>query len=105
MRDWRHGDSAFLWAFDLIELNGNDLRRDPLAVRKATLASLLARAAPGLRLNEYLDHDDGPLVFEHACRMGLEGIVSKRRDSPVQLRALTSPATWAPQDEVMGDAR
>jgi bifunctional non-homologous end joining protein LigD len=81
MRDWRHGDSAFLWAFDLIELNGNDLRRDPLAVRKATLASLLARAAPGLRLNEYLDHDDGPLVFEHACRMGLEGIVSKRRNS------------------------
>jgi bifunctional non-homologous end joining protein LigD len=81
MRDWRHGDSVFLWAFDLIELNGDDLRRDPLAVRKATLASLLARAAPGLRLNEHLDHDDGPLVFEHACKLGLEGIVSKRRDS------------------------
>jgi bifunctional non-homologous end joining protein LigD len=56
------------------------LRRDPLAVRKATLASLLARSAPGLRLNEHLDHDDGPLVFEHACKLGLEGIVSKRRD-------------------------
>jgi bifunctional non-homologous end joining protein LigD len=81
MRDWRHGDSVFMWAFDLIELNGDDLRRDPLAVRKATLASLLARAAPGLRLNEHLDHDDGVLVFEHACRLGLEGIVSKRRDS------------------------
>jgi ATP-dependent DNA ligase len=82
MRDWRHGGSVFLWAFDLIELDGNDLRRDPLAVRKATLASLVAHAAPGLRLNEHLDHDDGPLVFEHACRLGLEGIVSKRRDSP-----------------------
>jgi ATP-dependent DNA ligase len=82
MRDWRHGESVFLWAFDLIELNGDDLRRDPLAVRKATLGSLVARAAAGLRLNEHLDHGDGPLVFEHACRMGLEGIVSKRRNSP-----------------------
>src|SRR5271166_1047668 len=58
------------------------LRRDPLAVRKATLASLLARAAPGLRFNEHLDEADGPLVFAHACKLGLEGIVSKRRDSP-----------------------
>jgi ATP-dependent DNA ligase len=41
----RHDASAFLFAFDLIELNGDDLRRDPLAVRKATLASLLVRAA------------------------------------------------------------
>jgi bifunctional non-homologous end joining protein LigD len=72
---------VFLFAFDLLELNGDDLRRDPLAVRKATLASLLARAAPGLRLNEHLDEHDGPLVFAHACKLGLEGIVSKRRDS------------------------
>jgi ATP-dependent DNA ligase len=71
MRDWRHGDSVFLWAFYLIELNGDDLHCDPLAVRKATLASLLARSPPGLRLNEHLDHDDGRLVFEHACRSGL----------------------------------
>jgi ATP-dependent DNA ligase len=71
-----------MWAFDLIELNGDDLRGDPLAVRKATLLSLLARAAPGIRFNEHLDEEDGPLVFEHACKLGLEGIVSKRRDSP-----------------------
>jgi bifunctional non-homologous end joining protein LigD len=62
-------------------LNGEDMRRDPLAVRKATLASLLRRAAPGLRFNEHLDNEDGPLVFAHACKLGLEGIVSKRRDS------------------------
>ncbi|MFZ2138172.1 MAG: hypothetical protein WAV78_14800 [Xanthobacteraceae bacterium] len=49
---------------------------------KATLASLLRRAAPGLRFNEHLDEEDGPLVFAHACKMGLEGIVSKRKDSP-----------------------
>jgi ATP-dependent DNA ligase len=77
----RHDATVFIYAFDLIELNGDDLRRDPLAVRKATLASLLARAAPGLRLNEHLDQEDGPLVFQHACKLGLEGIVSKRRDS------------------------
>jgi ATP-dependent DNA ligase len=35
---------VFLYAFDLIELNGDDLRRDPLEVRKATLASILAKA-------------------------------------------------------------
>jgi bifunctional non-homologous end joining protein LigD len=79
---YRHHDAAvFLYAFDLVELDGDDLRRDPLAVRKATLASLLARAAPGLRFNEHLDEADGPLVFAHACKLGLEGIVSKRRDS------------------------
>ena len=69
-------------AFDLIELNGDDLRRDPLAVRKAALVDVLARAAPGLRFNEHLDEEDGLLVFAHACKLGLEGIVSKRRDSP-----------------------
>ena len=76
----QHDGSVFLYAFDLIELNGDDLRRDPLEVRKATLASVLAKAAPGLRLNEHIEAD-GPTVFAHACKMGLEGIVSKRRDS------------------------
>jgi bifunctional non-homologous end joining protein LigD len=52
IRHHRYDDSVFLYAFDLIELNGDDLRRDPFNVRKATLASLLARAAPGLRFNE-----------------------------------------------------
>jgi hypothetical protein len=47
---------------------------------KATLASLLKRAAPGLRLNEHIEAD-GPTVFAHACKMGLEGIVSKRKGS------------------------
>jgi ATP-dependent DNA ligase len=78
----RNDAEVFLYAFDLIELNGDDLRRDPLAVRKATLESLLARASPGLRYNEHLDKEDGPLVFLHACKLGFEGIVSKRRDSP-----------------------
>src|SRR5262249_47823720 len=69
----RHDDSTFLYAFDLIELNDDDLRRDPLEVRKATLASIVAKASPGLRLNEHME-GDGPTVFAHACKMGLEGI-------------------------------
>jgi bifunctional non-homologous end joining protein LigD len=77
----RFDSSVFMYAFDLIELDGEDMRRDPLAVRKATLASLLSRAAPGLRFNEHLDNEDGPLVFAHACKLGLESIVSKHRDS------------------------
>ena len=64
----------------LIELNGDDLRRDPLEGRKATLRSMLAKAGLGLRFNEHLE-GDGPTVFAHACKMGLEGIVSKRKGS------------------------
>ena len=66
--------------FDLLELDGQDLRREPLETRKATLASLLRRSLPGLRLNKHLVHD-GESVFQHACKMGLEGIVSKRLGS------------------------
>src|SRR5436189_1086723 len=44
----RHDARVFLYAFDLIELNGDDLRRDPLEVRKATLRSMLAKAGLGL---------------------------------------------------------
>ena len=84
----RHDATVFLYAFDLIELNGADLRREPHEVRKATLASVLAKAALGLRLNEHIEAD-GPTVFAHACKMGLEGIVSKRKGSPY--RAGRSP--------------
>ena len=77
-----YDSTVFLYAFDLIELNGDDLRRDPLQVRKATLASTLAKAGPGIRFNEHMECDDGEIVFRHACKMGLEGIVSKRKDSP-----------------------
>src|SRR5215813_11978908 len=80
IRHQRANESIFLYAFDLIELNGDDLRRDPLEVRKATLASIVAKASPGIRFNEHIE-GDGPTVFAHACKLGLEGIVSKREDS------------------------
>jgi bifunctional non-homologous end joining protein LigD len=50
-------------------------------VRKATLASILRKARHGVRLNEHLDHPEGAVVFQHDCKMGLEGIVSKRLGS------------------------
>jgi bifunctional non-homologous end joining protein LigD len=76
----RNDDSVFLYAFDLIEFDGEDLRAVPLTVRKTRLANVIGQAVPGVRLNEYIE-EDGPLVFEHACKLGLEGIVSKRKDS------------------------
>jgi bifunctional non-homologous end joining protein LigD len=75
-----HDESIFLYAFDLIELNGDDLRPDPLEGRKATLEIILAKAGPGIRFNEHMK-GDGETVFRHACKLGLEGIVSKRKDS------------------------
>jgi len=85
----RHDAAVFLYAFDLIELNGDDLRREPLDTRKASLASALRRAAPGIRLSDHIEAD-GPTVFAHACKMGLEGIVSKRKASAY--RSGRSPA-------------
>ena len=45
------------------------------------LVRFVAKASPGIRFNEHME-GDGPTVFAHACAMGLEGIVSKRKDSP-----------------------
>src|SRR5262249_40835634 len=50
-----------------IELNGDDMRRDPLAVCKASLASIVAKASPGIGFNEYME-GDGPTVFAHALQ-------------------------------------
>jgi bifunctional non-homologous end joining protein LigD len=72
---------AILHAFDLLELNGKDLRMLPLGERKAKLARLLAGSTAGIVFNEHTD-EEGPTVFEHACRFGLEGIVSKRIAAP-----------------------
>jgi ATP-dependent DNA ligase len=72
---------APLLAFDILELNGDDLRGLPLLERKRRLKKLLGRK--GRNGLQYVDHleGDGGEIFEHACRLGLEGIVSKRADS------------------------
>jgi hypothetical protein len=64
-----------------VELDGKDLRPQALGDRKAKLAKLLARAPVGIIFNEHTD-EDGVVVFRHACKMGLEGIVSKRLAAP-----------------------
>jgi bifunctional non-homologous end joining protein LigD len=80
VRHHRANERIFLYAFDLIELNGDDLRRDPLEGRKTALEMILAKAGSGVRFNEHME-GDGETVFRHACKLGLEGIVSKRKDS------------------------
>ena len=80
LRHRRNEPKAFLYAFDLLKLNGADLRQEPIEVRKATHASILRKARHGVRLNEHLEHPEGAVVFQHACKMGLERIVSKRLD-------------------------
>jgi ATP-dependent DNA ligase len=62
------GNHVFLYAFDLLELDGQDLRPEPLETRKATLASLLRGCGTGLRLVEHLDHG-GDVVYRHACKL------------------------------------
>jgi len=113
VRHHRANENIFLYAFDLIELNGDDLRRDPLEVRKATLRSVLAKAGLGLRFNEHLG-GDGPTVFAHACKMGLEGIVSKRKDSSyrsgrspdwLKMKNANAPAVKREAEEDWGKSR
>jgi ATP-dependent DNA ligase len=97
--------SVLLYAFDLIELDGEDLRPAPLEQRKGKLERLLARSE-GIRFSEHIT-GDGAIIFAHACKLGLEGIVSKRRDLPyrsgrckawVKVKNPASPAVLRIQD-------
>jgi bifunctional non-homologous end joining protein LigD len=72
---------AFLYAFDVLELNGTDLGREVWEERRKVLARLLRGVGPGIRLSDHVD-GGGATVFAHACKLGLEGIVAKRRDTP-----------------------
>jgi bifunctional non-homologous end joining protein LigD len=70
-----------LYAFDLLELDGEDLRGLPLGDRKKRLARLLGGRRLGIVFSDHTD-DDGAMIFRHACRMGPEGIGSKRLSAP-----------------------
>jgi bifunctional non-homologous end joining protein LigD len=67
----RHDENIFLYAFDLIELNGDDLRHHPLEGRKTTLEIVLAKGGAGIRFNEHME-GDGDTVFRHACKLALK---------------------------------
>ena len=96
--------NAILYAFDLIEHDGEDLRDRLFLERKTALARLLRNTEAGILLNEHVA-EDGPTVFAHACRLGAEGIVSKRVDGtyrsgpcPVWIK-VRNPASVAVQRE------
>jgi bifunctional non-homologous end joining protein LigD len=81
LRYRKHDHAATLCAFDILELDGTDLRRKPIDERKQHLARVLQQPHHGIAVNATYD-TDGPIVYEHACALGCEGIVSKRRGSP-----------------------
>ncbi len=74
-------DRFIYYAFDLLHLDGFDLRATPLVRRKALLKTIVGAGAGILRFSDHFD-ESGALVLRHACRLGLEGVVSKLRDSP-----------------------
>jgi bifunctional non-homologous end joining protein LigD len=78
----KHGwKQAALVAFDLLRLNGDDLRQRPLEKRREAVGRLIAnRCTDGILFNEALA-EEGAVVFAKACELGLEGIVSKRAGS------------------------
>ncbi len=69
------------YAFDILVSETEDLRRLPLSMRKSNLARLLARRVDGIFLSDFERGEIGPDLFRHACLMGLEGLVSKHRES------------------------
>ena len=72
-----------LCAFDLLEFDGVDLRREPIEVHKRTLKGLLRREHRGITFNRHFNVE-GAIVYRHACALGCEGIVSKKLGSPYQ---------------------
>jgi bifunctional non-homologous end joining protein LigD len=80
IRHKRHSANAVLIAFDLIELDGEDLGRWPIEHRKRKLAKLVRGPHPGIVMNQHYE-GDGKIVFQPACALGCEGIVSKRLGS------------------------
>jgi ATP-dependent DNA ligase len=78
------GTRVQLCAFDVLAMDGDDLRRLPLSMRKANLARLLARRPKGIFLSPFEQGEIGPDLFRKACEFGLEGLVSKHRDRPYQ---------------------
>jgi bifunctional non-homologous end joining protein LigD len=76
----QHDGEVRLVAFDLLAVGGDDFRFQPLHARKARLAKLLAKSGDGIQISEHMQGEIGAAMFDHACKFGLEGIVSKHRD-------------------------
>jgi bifunctional non-homologous end joining protein LigD len=113
IRGFRHDAYATLCAFDLLELDGEDLRRTPIETRKLTLKSLLRSKHAGIAFNEHFAAD-GTIIYRHACALGCEGIVSKRLGSAyrsgradcwVKVKNPAAPAVTREAEEDWGRSR
>lgn len=86
----KYDDQVQLYAFDAMMLDGDDLRKLPLSMRKTNLAQLLARRPEGIFMAPFEQGEIGPDLFRKACEFGLEGLVSKHRERAY--RPGTSPS-------------
>jgi len=78
----KHDEEVQLYAFNILALDGDDLRALPLSMRKTNLARLLSRRPDGIFTAQFEQGEIGPDLSRAACDMGLEGLVSKRVDRP-----------------------
>ncbi|MBR0875311.1 DNA ligase [Bradyrhizobium tropiciagri] len=78
----KHNAEVEMLAFDILVMDGDDLRDLPLSMRKVHLQRLLARRPEGIFASDYEQGEIGPDLFRKACEFGLEGLVSKRSDRP-----------------------
>jgi bifunctional non-homologous end joining protein LigD len=104
---------AVLCAFDLLEVNGEDTRGEPIKDRKRRLAGLLRLPHEGIVLNEAFT-GDGAVIYKHACALGCEGIVSKRLSSLyragrsahwLKIKNPNTPAVRRLEEEIRPDGR
>jgi bifunctional non-homologous end joining protein LigD len=83
LHDKQNDFAATMIAFDLLEVDGEDLRPASLAHRKLRLARLLIKARDGIEYNDHIE-GDGRDIYASACELGHEGIIAKRRDLPYE---------------------
>jgi bifunctional non-homologous end joining protein LigD len=77
-----HEPNVIAYVFDVMMIDDNDVRNEPWSQRNKMLFKLLKRSHGGLLYSEPILNADGPTIYAHACKLGLEGIVSKRIDAP-----------------------
>ena len=77
----RQSHTMLFYLFDVMHLDGFDIRAAPLLDRKRVLQGLLDGIGPPIVYSDHMDMD-GSVIFEHACKLHLEGVVSKLRDAP-----------------------
>jgi hypothetical protein len=110
----KHDEEVQLYAFNILSLDGEDLRDLPLTMRKANLARLLARRPEGMFVAPFQAGEIGPDLFRAACDVGLEGMVSKRSGRPyragrskdwIKAKNRNHPATSRVMDDYTALAR